>query len=107
MGKDNWKELDGQSVGKSIDRHKNVEKRFQDVKKVISDPDKWNVNIASRERMDIAFDRLDKLEETSHESQDYREKCTVMEKKIIKVEELLVKLNKRIDGLSFLIRKDI
>ena len=99
MGKDNWKELDGQSVGKSIDRHKNVEKRFQDVKKVISDPD--------RERMDIAFDRLDKLEETSHESQDYREKCAVMEKKIIKVEELLVKLNKRIDGLSFLIRKDI
>ena len=57
--------------------------------------------------MDIAFDRLDKLEETSHESQDYREKCAVMEKKIIKVEELLVKLNKRIDGLSFLIRKDI
>ena len=32
---DNWKELDKMSVEKSIDRHKAVEKRYADVKKVI------------------------------------------------------------------------
>ena len=29
-----------------------LNKRLNDIKKVISDPDLWNVNIASRERMD-------------------------------------------------------
>ena len=29
-----------------------LNKRINDIKKVISDPDLWNVNIASRERMD-------------------------------------------------------
>ena len=34
-------------------KHSNkLNKRINDIKKVISDPDLWNVNIASRERMD-------------------------------------------------------
>ena len=30
---------------------KKLEKKLSDIKKVISDPDAWNVNIASRERI--------------------------------------------------------
>ena len=104
---DNWKELDKMSVEKSIDRHKAVEKRYADVKKVISDPDKWNVNIASRERMNIAYDRLDKLEEWSHEPQNYKTQCEIMENKIAALEELVEKLHKRIDGLSYLVKQSI
>ena len=108
--KNNWEELDKRSVEKSIDRHNDVLKRYQDVKKVISDPDKWNVNIASRERMDIAYDRLDKLEEWSHEPQNYKTQCEAMEKRIEELEEKLGRvedLNKRIDGLSYLVKQGI
>ncbi len=108
--KNNWEELDKISVERSIDRHNDVLKKYQDVKKVISNPDKWNVNIASRERMDIAYDRLDKLEEWSHEPQNYKTRCEIMEKRIVELEKELDRvedLNKRIDGLSYLVKQGI
>ena len=40
-----------------------LNKRINDIKRVIADPDQWNVNIASRERMDKLEQRLDELEE--------------------------------------------
>ena len=81
-----------------------------DIKKIISDTDKWNVNISSRERMDIAYDRLDKLEEWRHEPQNYKTQCEAMEKRIEELEEKLGRvedLNKRIDGLSYLVKQGI
>ena len=39
-----------------------LNKRINDIAKVISDPDVWNVNIASRERMDDVEQRLTELE---------------------------------------------
>ena len=38
-----------------------LNKRINDIAKVISDPDVWNVNIASRERMDQMEQRVDEL----------------------------------------------
>ena len=38
-----------------------LNKRINDIAKVISDPDVWNVNIASRERMDKIEEKLDDL----------------------------------------------
>ena len=38
-----------------------INKRINDISKVISDPDVWNVNIASRERMDKIEEKLDDL----------------------------------------------
>ena len=40
-----------------------LNKRIDDIKRVISDPDMWNVNIASRERLDALEKRIAKLEE--------------------------------------------
>jgi len=41
---------------------KRLSKRLDDVIKVISDPDVWNANIASRDRMDDVEQRLTELE---------------------------------------------
>ena len=38
-----------------------LNKRINDIAKVISDPDVWNVNIASRERLDKVEEKLDDL----------------------------------------------
>ena len=50
--------------GKSFS-HKETQrlgKRLDDINRVISDPDVWNVNIASRERMDALEQRVLELE---------------------------------------------
>ena len=71
MGK-NWDKLKGHNdVKQDINRRKGNEltgkeairlnKRINDIAKVISDPDVWNVNIASRERMDKIEEKLDDL----------------------------------------------
>ena len=41
---------------------KRLSKRLDDVIKVISDPDQWNANISSRDRMDEVEQRLEALE---------------------------------------------
>ena len=39
-----------------------LNKRINDISKVISDPDVWNVNISSRDRMDKMEQRVEELE---------------------------------------------
>ena len=48
-------DIKGRDAGK-------LNKRINDISKVISDPDVWNVNISSRERMDAVEQRLEELE---------------------------------------------
>ena len=48
-------DINGKDAGK-------LNKRINDISKVISDPDVWNVNIASRDRMDDVEQRLEELE---------------------------------------------
>tara|TARA_B000000557_G_C20587782_1_gene364212 strand:- start:24 stop:344 length:321 start_codon:yes stop_codon:yes gene_type:complete len=71
--KDNLDKLKGHSdVKQDINRRSNssvngkeskkLSKRIDDVIKVISDPDVWNINIASRERMDALEKRIEELE---------------------------------------------
>ncbi len=48
-------DIKGRDAGK-------LNKRINDISKVIGDPDLWNVNIASRERMDAVEQRLEELE---------------------------------------------
>ena len=39
-----------------------LNKRINDIAKVISDPDVWNVNIASREKIETLEERVEELE---------------------------------------------
>jgi len=80
MADDNWDKLN--KLTKATNRS-SLEKKVGKISKVISDPDMYNVNIASREK----FEEL--------------------EKRVVELEELVVKLNKRIDGLSYLVKKSI
>ena len=57
-------DLNRRGSGEDINgKHSNkLNKRLNDIKKVISDPDLWNVNIASRERMDKLDKTVEELE---------------------------------------------
>ena len=66
---------------KDLNRHKQLEKRIADVVKVTKDPDKWNANIASRDRVDA------------------------VEEEITQLREEIKRLNGRIDGLNYLIKQ--
>ena len=58
-----------------------LSKRLDDVIKVITDPDVWNANIASRDRMDDVEQRLTELEHRFR-GLSYLVKRLVMNKKI-------------------------
>ena len=70
--KDSFDKLKGHSdIKQDINRRngevngkegKRLSKRLDDVIKVISDPDQWNANISSRDRMDEVEQRLEALE---------------------------------------------
>lgn len=54
---DHWSKLQGKIIKK-----KPLEKRLSDLKKVILDPDKYNTNLCSRERMDEMNNKVIELE---------------------------------------------
>ena len=58
-----------------------LSKRLDDLKRVINDPDVWNANIASRDRMDDVEQRLTELEHRVS-GISYLVKRLVMNKKI-------------------------
>ena len=70
--KDSFDKLKGHSdIKQDINRRngevngkegKRLSKRLDDVIKVISDPDQWNANISSRDRMDEVEQKLETLE---------------------------------------------
>jgi hypothetical protein len=72
----NWDKLKDVDVKnkQDIERHTKLDKRVNDIKKVISNPDKWNVNLASRDRLDELEARIKKLEEFIHEITDRNNK---------------------------------
>ena len=58
-----------------------LNKRINDIAKVIADPDVWNVNIASRDRMDEMEQRLEEIEHRVN-GMSYLIKRLVMNKRI-------------------------
>ena len=58
-----------------------LNKRINDIAKVIADPDVWNANIASRDRMDDIDERLTELEHRVN-GMSYLIKRLVMNKRI-------------------------
>ncbi len=82
---DPWQRLQSEKI---VNKNP-LEKKLKQITDVIKDPDVYNVNIASRERLDQMELRLKKLEQVAHEPQDYRKKCEQMQIRIDKLEELL------------------
>ena len=74
----NRRKPNGDVSGKEATR---LSKRINDIAKVIADPDVWNVNIGSRDRMDDVEERLEELE-SRFRGLSYLVKRLVMNKKI-------------------------
>ena len=58
-----------------------LSKRIEDLRRVINDPDVWNANIASRDRMDEMEQRLEEIEQRVN-GMRYLVKRLVMNKRI-------------------------
>ena len=60
----NWDKIKNVDVGikQDIDRHSKLDKKLKDITKVIKNPDVWNANIASRDRVDSLEEKVEKLE---------------------------------------------
>ena len=78
---DNWKKLQSKNIDAKLQNK--LERKLTHLKHVIADPDKYNSNIASK-------DRVESLEQQVEELQDTIEK-----------------LDQRLNGLSYLIKQKI
>jgi len=60
----NWDKIKNVDVGikQDVERHSKLDKKLKDITKVIKNPDVWNANIASRDKMDSLEKRVEKLE---------------------------------------------
>ena len=85
---DNWKKLQAEKIDTKLQN--TFERKLNHLKSVITDPDKYNSNIASK-------DKVESLEQSVDESQ----------KLILELQEVIEKLNHRVDGLSYLIKQKI
>ena len=86
MNNDNWKKLQSKKISK-VDP---VEKKLNHLKRVISDPDGYNTNLASKDRIKSLEQQI---EEKSEEINDLYTKID--------------KLNSRLDGLNYLVKQVI
>ena len=87
MNNDNWKKLQSKKISK-VDS--SVEKKLNHLKRVISDPDGYNTNLASKDRIKSLEQQI---EEKSEEINDLYTKID--------------KLNSRLDGLNYLVKQVI
>jgi len=83
---DNWKKLQAEKIDTKLQN--TFERKLKHLKSVITDPDKYNINLASK-------DMVEALEQSVDESQ----------KLILELQEVIEKLNHRVDGLSYLIKQ--
>jgi flagellar biosynthesis chaperone FliJ len=83
---DNWKKLQAQKIDTKLQN--TFERKLKHLKSVITDPDKYNINLASK-------DSVESLEQSVDESQQ----------QIEELQKVIEKLNHRVDGLSYLIKQ--
>ena len=76
-----------------------LNKRINDIAKVISDPDVWNANIASRDRLDGIEQRLEEIEHRVN-GMSYLVKRLVMSKKIEEKQLEILEESTAISGSS-------
>ena len=76
-----------------------LNKRINDIAKVISDPDVWNANIASRDRLDGIEQRLEEIEHRVN-GMSYLVKRLVMSKKIEEQQLEILEESTAISGSS-------
>ena len=83
---DNWKKLQAEKIDTKLQN--TLERKLNHLKSVITDPDKYNSNLASKDKVESLEQQID---ESNHQ--------------IKELQEVIEKLNRRVDGLSYLIKQ--
>ena len=105
--KDNWKKLQKQKldVQKVISEDtrfmSNIDKRINNIKNVIDDPDVYNVNIASRERLNKVEQSIEDLAVQSHKPINFTKRLDELHNKIDSIYSLLETLSDRLNLLEY------
>ena len=76
---DNWKKLQSEKIDTKLQN--TLERKLKHLKSVITDPDKYNSNLASKDSL------------------------LSLEQQIEELQKVIEKLNRRVDGLSYLIKQ--
>ena len=102
--KDNWKKLRKEVIGK--DKRLNgpfneVEKKINNITKVIKDPDGYNTNLASKDRVEALEQAIEDLSSNSHEPIEFTKKLQELHDKIDSIYTLLEVLSDRLNRLKY------
>ncbi|OUV71424.1 MAG: hypothetical protein CBC83_07900 [Flavobacteriales bacterium TMED123] len=95
--KDNWKKLQNDKVVNSDP----VEKKINHLKKVINDPDGYNTNLASKDRVKELEQKVDELADISHTPTNFTEKLQKLHNKIDSIYSIMETLSDRLNTLEY------
>ena len=111
--KDNWKKLQKEKIDRKhqLDVKKvisedtrfmsNIDKRINNIKNVIDDPDVYNVNIASRERLNKVEQSIEDLAVQSHKPINFTKRLDELHNKIDSIYSLLETLSDRLNHMEY------
>ena len=100
---DNWKKL--QKVASTDKRlvgpFNEVSKKVDNLTKVIKDPDGYNTNLASKDRVEALEQAIEELGRNSHEPIEFTKKLQELHDKIDSIYTLLETLSNRLNTLEY------
>ena len=100
---DNWKKL--QKVASTDKRlvgpFNEVSKKVDNLTKVIKDPDGYNTNLASKDRVEALEQAIEELGSNSHEPIEFTKKLQELHDKIDSIYTLLETLSNRLNTLEY------
>ena len=101
---DNWKKLQKEVISK--DKRLNapfnvVAKKVDNLTKVIKDPDGYNANLASKDRVEALEEAIEDLSNNSHEPIEFMKKLQELHDKIDSIYTLLETLSDRLNRLKY------
>ena len=100
---DNWKKL--QKVASTDKRlvgpFNEVSKKVDNLTKVIKDPDGYNTNLASKDRVEALEQAIEELGSNSHEPIEFTKKLQELHDKIDSIYTLLETLSDRLNTLEY------
>ena len=105
--KDHWDKLqkekiDVRKIIQEDDRFiSKIDKRINNIKNVIDDPDVYNVNIASRERLNKVEQSIEDLAVHSHKPINFTKRLDELHNKIDSIYSLLETLSDRLNLLEY------
>ncbi len=98
---DNWKKLQKEVINKDTRFMSSIDKKINHLKNVINDPDGYNTNLASKDRMDKVERSIEDLAVHSHKPINFTKRLDELHNKIDSIYSLLETLSDRLNLLEY------